>query len=134
MTNHVKHLFTCLLGKGFFLKIPKPLHDVNWLFCVRSLLLFSLYFQRLREGNFVLLYFVFFFWGLCLWHMEDLRLGVESEPQLPAYTTATATLDPSCICDLHRSLWQHQILNLLSKKRKFLNKKFASLQFWNGWK
>ena len=28
------------------------------------------------------------------------RLGVESELQLPAYTTATATWDPSHICEL----------------------------------
>ena len=28
------------------------------------------------------------------------KLGVESELQLLAYTTATATLDLSCICDL----------------------------------
>ena len=27
-----------------------------------------------------------------------------------AYATATATPDLSCICDLHHSLWQHQIL------------------------
>ena len=44
-------------------------------------------------------------------------LGVESELQLPAYTTATATWDPSCICDLGRSLWQRQILNPLSEAR-----------------
>ena len=36
--------------------------------------------------------------------MEVPRLGVESELQLPAYTTATATLDPSHICDLHHTL------------------------------
>ena len=30
-------------------------------------------------------------------HMEVSRLGVESELQLPAYTRATATRDPSCI-------------------------------------
>ena len=30
---------------------------------------------------------------LHLWHMEVPRLGVESELQLPAYTTATATRD-----------------------------------------
>ena len=29
-----------------------------------------------------------------LWHREVPRLGVESELQLPAYTTATATQDP----------------------------------------
>ena len=43
----------------------------------------------------------FFFVGPRLWHMEVPRLGVESELQLPAYTTATAT-------------W---ILNPLSKAR-----------------
>ena len=34
-----------------------------------------------------------------------------------AYATATATLDPSHICNLHRSLQQHQILNSLSEAR-----------------
>ena len=32
------------------------------------------------------------------------RLGVESELQLLAYTTAKAILDPSCVCDLHSQL------------------------------
>ena len=49
--------------------------------------------------------------------MEVPRLGVESELQLLARTTATATWDPSHICDLHHSSWQHQILNPLSKAR-----------------
>ena len=44
-------------------------------------------------------------------------LGVELELQLPAYTTATATCDPSCVFDLHHSSRQHQILNPLSKAR-----------------
>ena len=44
-------------------------------------------------------------------------LGVESELQLPAYTTATATLDPSNICDLHHSLWQCWITNPLREAR-----------------
>ena len=44
------------------------------------------------------------------------RLGVALELQLQAYTTATATRDPSYICNLHRSL-THQILNPLSKAR-----------------
>ena len=59
------------------------------------------------------------FWGGVFFrahprHVEVLRLGVESELQLLAYTTATATWDPSCICDLHHSLWQSLILNPLS--------------------
>ena len=45
------------------------------------------------------------------------RLGVESELQLPAYTTATATQDLSCICDLHHSSWQHWIPDQLRKAR-----------------
>ena len=61
--------------------------------------------------------FNLFFLGPYLRHMEVPRLGVESELQLPAYTTATATSDPSSICDLHRSSWQHRILNPLSEAR-----------------
>ena len=52
-------------------------------------------------------------------HMEVPTLGVKSELQLPAYATATATAtqDPSCICDLHHSSWKHQIPNPLSEAR-----------------
>ena len=35
--------------------------------------------------------------------MDVPRLGVESELQLPAYTTASAAPDPSHICGLHHS-------------------------------
>ena len=45
------------------------------------------------------------------------RIGAESELQLLAYTTATATLDPIHICDLCHSLWQRQIFNPLSEAR-----------------
>ena len=44
--------------------------------------------------------------GLRLRHMDIPRPGVESELQLPVYTTATATWDLSCICDLHHSSQQ----------------------------
>ena len=49
--------------------------------------------------------------------MEVPRLGVESELQLPDYVTATATPDPSHICNLHYSSQQCHILNPLSKAR-----------------
>jgi len=49
--------------------------------------------------------------------MEVPRLGVESEPQLPAYTTATATQDVSRVFDLHHSSGQRRILNPLSEAR-----------------
>ena len=45
----------------------------------------------------------FFFVGPHPWHMEGPRLGVELELRLLAYTTATATLDPNHVCDLHHS-------------------------------
>ena len=63
------------------------------------------------------IYSFFFFSQLHQRHMEIPRIGVKSEPQSPAYATATATLDPSHICDLHCSLWQCLILNPLSKAR-----------------
>ena len=61
--------------------------------------------------------FFFKFLGLYLWHTKVPRLRVELELQLPAYSIATATQDPNCICDVHHSSWQHQILNPLSKVR-----------------
>ena len=49
--------------------------------------------------------------------MEVPRLGVKSELQLPAYTTATAKQDLSRICYPHCSSQQRQILNPLSEAR-----------------
>jgi len=49
--------------------------------------------------------------------MEVVRLGVESELQLPAYTTATAMWDLSGICHLHHSSWQHWVLSQLGEAR-----------------
>ena len=51
------------------------------------------------------------------WHMEVPRLGVKSEAQLPAYTTAIAMQDPGCTCYPHHSSRQHQILNPLRETR-----------------
>ena len=50
------------------------------------------------KGNVYLLIYVFIY--ICLWplwHMEDPRLGTESELQLPACAWATATPDPRCL-------------------------------------
>ena len=72
-----------------------------------------------REGEEAPAFFFLFlyFLGPHPWHMEVPRLGVKSELKLPAYTTATATRDLSCICDLHHRSWQCQIVNPLSKGR-----------------
>ena len=55
------------------------------------------------------------FLGLHQGLMEVPRLGVQSELLPPAYARATATPDPSRICDPYHSLWQCQILNPLSE-------------------
>ena len=56
-------------------------------------------FRRLGVLNTFVTYTFFFFLSFFLgqnpWHMEVPRLGVVSELKLPAYTTATVTLDPS---------------------------------------
>ena len=49
--------------------------------------------------------------------MEVSKLGVKSELQLLAYTTATTMQDLSLICDLCRSLQQCQILIPLRRAR-----------------
>ena len=64
-----------------------------------------------------LFYFIFCFLGLYPRHMEVPRLGVESELQLLAYTTAIAMQDPSRICNHHHSSRQRRILNPLNKAR-----------------
>ena len=66
-------------------------------------------------------YFVFFFflyhlWSH-LWHVDVPRLGAESELQLLACTTGTATQKPSCVYNLHHSLQQRGILNPLNEAR-----------------
>jgi len=62
-------------------------------------------------------FFFFCFVGPYSWHVEVPRIGVQLELQLPAYITATATQDPSHICDLHHSSWPCWILNPLSEAR-----------------
>ena len=62
-------------------------------------------------------FFFFVFLGPHLWHMEVPRLGVESELQLPAYTTAPAPQDLSRVCDLHHNSQQPQIPNPLREAR-----------------
>ena len=63
--------------------------------------------------------------------MEVTGLGVESELQLLAYAAATATPDLSCLCDLHHSSQQCQILNLLSEARDQTHILMDTSQFHN---
>ena len=63
------------------------------------------------------LFFILFFLGPHLQHMEVPGPGVESKLQLPAYRTVTATLHLSCICDLYHISQHCRILNPLSEAR-----------------
>ena len=68
----------------------------------------------------IYIYIYFFFFAILgphPWHMDVPRLGVYSELQPLAYARATATWDPSHVCNLHHSSWQRRILNPLSKAR-----------------
>ena len=67
------------------LKILQILHEIKK------------YFEIIKPLFFF--FFFFCFLGSHLWHMEVSRLGVESELQFPAYTTAKETQYLSCICD-----------------------------------
>ena len=75
--------------------------------------------RKLRPKDFIHLtnFFLPFFGGPHLWHMEVPRLGTELELQLPAYTTAIAMPDPSHVWDLHHRSEQCQILYTLSRAR-----------------
>ena len=63
--------------------------------------------------------FIFYFYFYCFRasSVEVPRLGVESELQKLASTTATATPDPSRVCKLQHIARQGQILNPLSEAR-----------------
>ena len=62
---------------------------------------------------------VFLFVCLCLLAFSRAAPAAYGDSQARGLirATATATPDPSRICDPHHSSWQHQILNPLSKAR-----------------
>ena len=63
----------------------------------------------------IFFFFNWSFWGPLLQDMEVPGLGVTSELQLPAYTTAMP--DTSHIRKLYHSSLQHRILDPLSEAR-----------------
>ena len=65
---------------------------------------------------FKFLIFFFFFRAACAAY-EVPRLGIKSELQLLAYSTATTTQDLSHMCSLYHSSWPCQILNPLREAR-----------------
>ena len=78
--------------------------------------------RSIRDGfcgtvSLIHILYIYSFLGLYPQQMEVPGPAVKLELQLPAYTIATATWDPSHVCDLHHSSWQHQILNLQNEAR-----------------
>ena len=100
-------------GQGQSSHLPRenlPSHQIFWPFQKRQ----KCGILKFKSLRFTFLYFL---WPH-LRHMEVPRLGLESELQLPACTTATAIPDLSCICDLCCSCsWQYQSFNPLSEAR-----------------
>ena len=77
--------------------------------------------------------FCFCFLGLYLRHIEVPRLGVESELQLAAYDTATATWDQCWVFDLHHSSQQYWILNPLSEAKDRISVLIETSQIHFHW-
>ena len=69
----------------------------------------------MHDPSIYLSIYLFCFLGPHPQHMEVPKLGVRSELQLLAY--ATATPEPSQVCNLHHSSWQRWIPDPLSKAR-----------------
>ena len=70
-----------------------------------------------QKQNFIIEKCFLLFLGQHLQHMDVPRLGVKSQLQLPAYTTATAMRDLNCVCNLHHSSLQGKIPHPLNKAR-----------------
>ena len=63
-------------------------------------------------------------------HTEVPRLGVQSELQLPAYTTVTATQDRSLVCNPHHSSRQCQIPSPLNEARDQIRYLMVPSRIW----
>ena len=70
--------------------------------------------KRKEDSNY---YTLFFFFRATRAAYVSSQTGGRNWSCSCAYATATATRDPSRICDLHHSSWQCQILNLLRDAR-----------------
>ena len=99
-----------------------PLFFTHWCHWASSLFLGQLS-SHLWACDLVLLLLLFslslffFFFRAAPMAFGGSQDGAKLELQLPAYATATASWDPSPICDLHHSSLQCQILNPLSEAR-----------------
>ena len=98
------------------------LHQIKFstitsIYCLFSIFLFSPTRDIIIVIIIIIIIIIILLFRAHLWHMGAPRLEVELELQLPAYTTAIATWDPSHVCDLYHSSQQCWILNPISKAR-----------------
>ena len=120
-TVKLKRVFSPLVGKIskiFIIHNIRPEWESLLAKVLKSLFKGNIWTEKCCHRNlfyFILLFYFSFFLGLHLQLIEAPKLGVESEPQLPATATSTATPDLSHICDLCCRTQQCWILNPLSK-------------------
>ena len=111
------------LSRIFIFPIYFPRHclssslDLLWYFCSQIPVCMMVAALPQPKLHFSTCQFFFFFFGTAVADMEVPRLGVKSDLQPWAYTTAKAMRDPSHIFHLHRSSWQRRIPNPLIEAR-----------------
>ena len=87
------------------------------MFLISYMVVFLLACLLFKSLLLLLLLSLFVFLGLHPRHVEVPWLGVKSELYSLAYATATATPDPSWVCNLHYCSQHHWILNPLGEAR-----------------
>ena len=109
------------MGPQFhFRNLSLVLFNLFWIVFSDEKLILSLsglLFLRILNCFIFIYLFIFVFLGPHLQQMEFPRVGVKSEMQSLADTTATAMWDASHVCKLHHSSWQIWVFNPLSEAR-----------------